>query len=226
MNIRALVCDDDSQIRRAMEVLLGSEGYEVIGAGTAEDALDAAATEKPDVAIVDLSLPGKDGIWLCERLREWSQLPILVLSVVDEEPEKVRALEAGADDYVTKPFGNEELLARLRAILRRVTDADEPEPLVTADGLEIDLGGQTVRRDGKLVKLTPTELRLLGALVRARGRLLTHRQLLTDVWGIESADDVHLLRVQMVGLRRKIEREPSRPALIVTDPGLGYRFTG
>ena len=226
MNTRALVCDDDPQIRRAMEVLLGSEGYEVIGAGTAEDALDAAATEKPDVAIVDLSLPGRDGIWLCERLREWSQLPILVLSVVDEEPEKVRALEAGADDYVTKPFGNEELLARLRAILRRVADADEPEPLVTADGLEIDLGGQTVRRDGKLVKLTPTELRLLGALVRARGRLLTHRQLLTDVWGIESADDVHLLRVQMVGLRRKIEREPSRPALIVTDPGLGYRFTG
>jgi len=226
MNTRALVCDDDSQIRRAMEVLLGSEGYEVIGAGTAEDALDAAATETPDVAIVDLSLPGKDGIWLCERLREWSQLPILLLSVVDEEPEKVRALEAGADDYVTKPFGNEELLARLRAILRRVADADEPEPLVTADGLEIDLGGRTVRRDGKLVKLTPTELRLLGALVRARGRLLTHRQLLTDVWGIESADDVHLLRVQMVGLRRKIEREPSRPTLIVTDPGLGYRFTG
>jgi two-component system KDP operon response regulator KdpE len=223
---RALICDDDPQIRRAMEVLLGSEGYEMIGAGTAEEALDAAATQTPDVAIVDLSLPGKDGIWLCERLREWSELPILVLSVVDEEPEKVRALEAGADDYVTKPFGNEELLARLRAILRRVAEVDEQEPVVTADGLEIDLAGRTVRRDGELVKLTPTELRLLGALARARGRLLTHRQLLTDVWGIESADDVHLLRVQMVSLRRKIEREPSRPALIVTDPGLGYRFTG
>lgn len=226
MNPRALVCDDDPQIRRAMEVLLGSEGYEVVTAATAEEALDAAATQTPDVAIVDVSLPGKDGIWLCKRLREWSDLPILVLSVVDEEPEKVRALEAGADDYVTKPFGNDELLARLHAIVRRAANGDEPEAVVTADGLEIDLAGQTVRRDGELVKLTPTELRLLGALVRGRGRLLTHRQLLTEVWGIESADDVHLLRVQMVSLRRKIELEPSRPALIVTEPGLGYRFIG
>ncbi|HEY6638227.1 MAG TPA: response regulator transcription factor [Solirubrobacterales bacterium] len=226
MNPRALVCDDDPQIRRSMEVLLGSEGYEVVSAATAEEALDAAATQTPDVAIVDLSLPGKDGIWLCERLREWSDLPILVLSVVDEEPEKVRALQAGADDYVTKPFGKDELLARLHAIVRRAANGDEPESVVTADGLEIDLAGRTVRRDGERVSLTPTELRLLGALVRGRGRLLTHRQLLTDVWGIESADDVHLLRVQMVGLRRKVEREPSRPALIVTEPGLGYRFIG
>lgn len=226
MNPRALVCDDDSQIRRSMEVLLGSEGYEVVSTGTAEEALDAAATQTPDVAIVDVSLPGKDGIWLCERLREWSELPILVLSVIDEEPEKVRALEAGADDYVTKPFGKDELLARLHAIVRRAAAGDEPEAVVTADGLEVDLAGRTVRRDGELVKLTPTELRLLGALVRGRGRLLTHRQLLTDVWGIESADDVHLLRVQMVSLRRKVERDSSRPALIITEPGLGYRFIG
>jgi two-component system, OmpR family, KDP operon response regulator KdpE len=226
VNPRALVCDDDPQIRRSMQVLLSSEGYEVIGAATAEEALDAAATRTPDVAIVDVSLPGKDGVWLCERLRGWSELPILVLSVVDEEPEKVRALEAGADDYVTKPFGKDELIARLHAILRRTASGDEPEPVVTVDGLEIDLAGRTVRREGELVKLTPTELRLLGALVRGRGRLLTHRQLLTDVWGIESAEDVHLLRVQMVSLRRKIEREPSRPALIITEPGLGYRFIG
>jgi len=127
---------------------------------------------------------------------------------------------------VTKPFGKDELLARLHAIVRRAANGDEPEAVVTADGLEIDLAGRTVRRDGELVKLTPTELRLLGALVRGRGRLLTHRQLLTDVWGVESADDVHLLRVQMVSLRRKIELEPSRPALIITEPGLGYRFIG
>ena len=226
MSPRALVCDDDPQIRRAMEVILGSEGYEVIGAATAEEALDVAATGRPDVAIVDVSLPGKDGVWLCERLREWSRLPILVLSVVDEEPEKVRALEAGADDYVTKPFGKDELLARLHAVLRRAADGEEPEPVVSVDGLEIDLAGHTVRRDNELIKLTPTEFRLLGAMVRARGRLLTHRQLLTDVWGIESAGDVHLLRGQIVGLRRKIERDPSRPAVIVTEPGLGYRFIG
>jgi two-component system KDP operon response regulator KdpE len=221
----ALVCDDDPQIRRALEVLLGSEGFDVMPAGTAEQALEAAAARTPEAAIVDLSLPGEDGIWLCERLREWSRLPILVLSVVDEEGEKVRALEAGADDYVTKPFARDELLARLRAILRRSRADDEQEAVVSAGDLEIDLPGHSVRRNGELVKLTPTELSLLGALARARGRLLTHRQLLTEVWGIESADDVHLLRVQMVNLRRKVEADPSRPALIVTEPGLGYRFT-
>ena len=223
MRRRVLVCDDDPRIRRALEVLLTDAGFRPFSADSAEQAVKLVSGRTPDVAVVDLGLPGEDGIWLCEQLRGLCDAPILVLSVLDEEVVKVRALEAGADDYVTKPFGNDELVARLRALLRRSLPQG-PESVLTADGLEVDLEGSTVRRDGELIKLTPTELRLLDAMVRDRGRLLTHRRLLTAVWGLEQADDVYLLRVQMANLRRKVELDPARPSLIVTEPGLGYRF--
>lgn len=223
MRRRVLVVDDDPRIRRALEVLLADAGFHPFTAASAEEAVKLVSGRTPDVAVVDLGLPGEDGIWLCEQLRALSDAPVLVLSVLDEEVVKVRALEAGADDYVTKPFGNDELVARLRALLRRSL-APGSERVLTADGLEVDLAGSTVRRDGELIRLTPTELRLLGAMVRDRGRLLTHRRLLTAVWGLEQADDVYLLRVQMANLRRKVELDPARPALIVTEPGLGYRF--
>jgi len=182
MSQRALVCDYDLRIRRSLELLPGAEGYEVTAAASAEEALELFTAPRPNIAVVDLSLPGEDGIWLCERLRERSELPVLVLSVVDEEGEKVRALEAGADDYVTKPFGREYLLARLSALLRRSGEPEE-DRIETPDGLEIDLAGTTVRRGGELIRLTPTELRLLTALVHSRGRLLTHRKPLAEVWG-------------------------------------------
>jgi two-component system KDP operon response regulator KdpE len=220
---RILVCDDDPQIMRALRIMLTAAGYEVTSASNAEDALDAAAVRAPDLAILDLLLPDHDGIWICERLREWTKIPILMLSAIGDESEMVRALEAGADDYVTKPFGNEELLARLRANLRRAT-GEAGDSVITVEQLEIDLAGRTVRREGELVHLTATEFRLLRALAQARGKLLTHRQILTDVWGIEYADDVHVLRVHTANLRRKIETESARPTIILTDPGVGYRF--
>jgi two-component system KDP operon response regulator KdpE len=215
---RVLVCDDEPQILRALRVVLREAGFETIPAATAEEALDRAAIRPPDAAIVDLVLPDGDGIEVCRRLREWSQMPIIVLSAVGEEAEKVRALEAGADDYVTKPFGPRELVARLQAALRRAgRPADEPA--IRADGLEIDLAGRVVRVDGDEVHLTPIEFDLLRALARNRGRLLTHRALLVDVWGPEYADDTAVLRTHIANLRRKIGSGHIR-----TDPGVGYRF--
>ena len=183
-----LVCDDEPQILRALKVVLREAGFEVIPAATAEEALDRAAVRPPDAAIIDLVLPDGDGIEVTRQLREWSQMPILVLSAVGEEDEKVRALEAGADDYVTKPFGPRELVARLQAILRRAGDSPD-EPAIVVDGLEIDLAARIVRRDSAEVHLTPIEFDLLRTLARNRGRLMTHRSLLTEVWGPEWADD-------------------------------------
>ena len=222
---RVLICDDEAQILRALRVILGDAGFEVIPALTAQEALDAAAVRRPEAAIIDLVLPDGDGVEVCRSIREWSEIPILVLSAVGDEREKVRALEAGADDYVTKPFGPDELVARLRAALRRVAPAAD-EPVVTVDELEIDLANRRVRRAGEEVHLTPTEFELLRLLVRNRGRLLTHRALLRDVWGPGFQDDTQVLRVHIANLRRKIEPEPGRPSLIRTDPGVGYRFTG
>jgi len=221
---RILAVDDELQILRALKVVLRSAGYEVLTAATSEEALDAAAVSPVDAAIVDLLLPDGDGIELCRRMREWSSMPIIVLSAVGEEAEKVRALRAGADDYVTKPFGPQELVARLEAVLRRIS----PEPdqsVVTVNGLEIDLPGHRVRRDGQEVHLTPTEFELLRVLVRNRGRLLTHRALLTDVWGPEYADDLTVLRGQIANLRRKLEPAGAiRRHYIRTEPGIGYRL--
>ena len=220
---RVLVVDDERQILRALRVILSDAGFEVVTAQTAQEALDAAALRAPDAAIVDLILPDGNGIDVCRSIREWSQMPILVLSAVGEETEKIRALDAGADDYVTKPFAPGELIARLNAALRRAGPAEEPS--LSVDGLEVDLAGRRVRRDGEDIHLTPKEFDLLRVLVRNRGRLLTHRTLLGEVWGRAYEEDTHTLRVHIANLRRKIEADPQAPRYIRTDPGVGYRFS-
>jgi two-component system KDP operon response regulator KdpE len=219
---RVLVCDDEPQILRALRVILRDAGFEAVPTETAEEALDAVAVRPPDAAIIDLVLPDLDGVALCSRLREWSEMPIIVLSAVGEEDAKVRALAAGADDYITKPFGPRELVARLEANLRRIGPGPE-EAVIVADGLEVDLPRRTVLHDGVEVHLTPTEFDLLRLLARNRGRLMTHRELLVSVWGSGYSDDTQVLRAHIANLRRKIE-PPSGPRYIKTDPGVGYRF--
>jgi two-component system KDP operon response regulator KdpE len=221
---RVLICDDEAQILRALRVILGDAGYEVIPALTAREALDAVAVHPPEAAIVDLVLPDGDGVDVCRSIREWSRMPIIVLSAVGDESEKVRALEAGADDYVTKPFGPDELVARLRAALRRSEPAGDEIPALTVDGLEVDLAARRISRDGEEIHLTPTEYELLRHLVLNRGRLLTHRSLLREVWGPGYQDDTQVLRVHIANLRRKIEPRAGEQRLIRTDPGIGYRF--
>jgi two-component system KDP operon response regulator KdpE len=207
-------------------VVLREAGFDVVPAATAEEALDRAAVQPPDAAILDLVLPDGDGIEVCKALREWSRMPIMVLSAVGDEEEKVRALEAGADDYVVKPFSPRELVARLQANLRRAGADDAGEPTIRADGLEIDLAAHTIRRGGVEVHLTPIEFGLLRALARQRGRLMTHRALLVEVWGPAYADDTQVLRTHIANLRRKIEPTGESPRYIRTDPGVGYRFSG
>jgi two-component system KDP operon response regulator KdpE len=223
---RVLVCDDELQILRALKVVLREAGFEVEATATAKEALDAAAVRAPDAAIVDLMLPDGDGVEVCRQLRSWSAMPIIVLSAIGEEDQKVRALEAGADDYVTKPFGPRELVARLNAALRRAGQAVD-EPRIAVEGLEIDLAARLVRRDGVEVHLTPIEYDLLRVLARNRGRLMTHRALLTEVWGPAWADDTQTLRTHIANLRRKIEPLDGGTGgrrYIRTDPGVGYRF--
>jgi two-component system, OmpR family, KDP operon response regulator KdpE len=222
MSQRIVVCDDEMQIRRALRVVLKDAGFEVIETAGAKEALDAASVRPPDAAIIDLLLPDGDGVEVCRSIRSWSEMPILVLSAVGEEEQKVRALEAGADDYVTKPFGPRELIARLKAALRRAGD-DADEPVLTAGELEIDLAAHTVRRAGEEIHLTPIEFRLLGTLARNRGRLMTHSALLRDVWGPGWEQDTQTLRTHIANLRRKIEPSDG-PRYIQTDPGVGYRF--
>lgn len=224
---RVLVCDDEQQILRALRVILRDSGYEAVPSSTAEEALDLAAVRLPDAAIIDLVLPDLDGIELCRRLRQWSDMPLIVLSAVGDEDAKVRALEAGADDYVTKPFGPRELVARLEANLRR-TDPEPEEPVIRVGDLEIDLAARTVRLAGEEVHLTPIEFNLLALLARNRGRLMTHREILIAVWGGGYGDDTQVLRAHIANLRRKIEppQSPSEHHYIRTDPGVGYRFAG
>jgi two-component system KDP operon response regulator KdpE len=219
---RVLVCDDEGQIVRALRVVLRDAGYDAVPASTAQEALDAAAVQPPDAAIVDLVLPDGDGVEVTRRLREWSAMPILVLSAIGDEEQKVAALDAGADDYVTKPFHPGELVARLRAALRRASGAGGV-PAVTIDGLVIDLADRSVRRDAAEVHLTPTEYDLLAVLAQHPGRLLTHRALLTAVWGPNAVDDTQALRTHIANLRRKLEPDGAR-RLIRTESGVGYRF--
>ncbi|MBV9603932.1 MAG: response regulator transcription factor [Solirubrobacterales bacterium] len=219
---RVLVVDDEQQILRALRVILRESGFEALPASTGEEALDVAALQPPDAAIVDLLLPDMDGVELCRRLREWTQMPMIVLSAVGDEDAKVRALAAGADDYVTKPFGPRELIARLQANLRRIAPGPE-EAQVRVDGLEVDLARRAVQVAGQEVHLTPTEFDLLRQLVRNRGRLMTHRELLTAVWGPGYSEDTQVLRAHIANLRRKIE-PPEGRRFIRTDPGVGYRF--
>ena len=220
---RVLVCDDEPQILRALKVILRDAGYEAAPAATGEEALDLAAVRPPEAAILDLMLPDLDGVEVTKRLREWTEMPIVVLSAVGEEDRKVDALAAGADDYVTKPFSARELIARLEAVMRRARP-ETTEPRIVADGLEVDFAARTVLRDDVEVHLTPIEFDLLRVLARNRGRLMTHRSLLVEVWGPEYADDLQILRTHVANLRRKIE-PPGEPTYIRTDPGVGYRFT-
>ena len=223
---RVLVVDDERQILRALRIILHDAGFEVATAASAHEALDALSIRPPDAAILDLILPDGNGVDICRSIREWSQMPVIVLSAVGEEAEKVRALEAGADDYVTKPFGPGELIARLKAALRRAKPGIQEEPVLRAPGLELDVAAHRVSVDGREVHLTPTEYELLRVLMQQRGRLLTHRALLAEVWGPGYENDTQVLRVHVANLRRKIETEAAAPRYVLTDPGVGYRFAG
>jgi two-component system KDP operon response regulator KdpE len=220
---RVLVVDDEPQILRALTTNLRARGYEVDEAATGEEALELAARLHPDVVVLDLGLPGIDGIEVVHGLRGWTQLPILVLSAREDEASKVAALDAGADDYVTKPFGMDELLARLRAALRRATPADE-EPTVSTDDFVVDLAAKRVTRGTTTVHLTPTEWQVVEVLVRNPGRLVSQRQLLQDVWGPQYRTETNYLRLYLAQIRRKLEPEPSHPRYFLTEPGMGYRF--
>jgi two-component system KDP operon response regulator KdpE len=218
---RILVVDDEPQILKALETTLRGAGYDVETAATGEDALIQASVRPPDGVILDLVLPGKSGVEVCHELREWSDAPVLVLSVIGDEQEKVAALDAGADDYVTKPFGMDELLARLRAVLRRAAPA---ESLLEVGDLEIDLEKRAVRRKGKLIQLTPHEFGLLRLFASNEGKLLTHRTILREVWGAAFQTESHYLHVYVSQLRQKIEDDPTRPKYLLTETGAGYRF--
>lgn len=220
---RVLVVDDEPQIRRALATNLKAREYDVDVAATGEEALLVAAERHPDVVILDIGLPGIDGIEVVRGLRGWTTVPIIILSVREGEGDKVAALDGGADDYVTKPFGMNELLARLRAAVRRAVPVDE-QPLVVTDDFVVDLSAKRVTRDEQDVHLTPTEWGLIEMLVRNEGRLVGQRQLLQSVWGPSYEKETNYLRVYMAGLRRKLEPDPARPRHFITEPGMGYRF--
>jgi two-component system, OmpR family, KDP operon response regulator KdpE len=221
---RVLVIDDEPSILRALRINLTARNYEVSTASDGASGLAAVSKERPDVLILDLGLPDMDGTEVIHGVRGWTSTPIIVLSVWGQEHQKVAALDAGADDYVTKPFGMDELLARLRAAVRRAAPAPD-EPVVTTPDFTVDLAAKRVTRDGTGdVRLTPTEWQLLEVLVRNRGRLVTQRQLLQEVWGPAYGSESNYLRVYVAQLRRKLEPEPSRPRYLLTDPGMGYRF--
>ena len=219
---RILVVDDEPQILRALETNLRAAGYEVDTAATAADALSTAATRRPEAVILDLLLPDGRGTDVCRELRTWSSVPVIVLSAVGEEAEKVAALDAGADDYVTKPFGMDELLARLRAAMRRVTPSGEP--VLDVGEIRVDLEKRAVTVAGRPVQLTPHEFDLLRLLAQNEGKLLTHRTILREVWGPAYQVESHYLHVYVSQLRRKLEPEPARPRYLLTEPGAGYRL--
>jgi two-component system KDP operon response regulator KdpE len=220
-----LVVDDEPQIRRSLRVALRANGYEVEEAATGETALDQVATRPPALVILDLSLPDLDGVEVCRRLREWTQVPVIILSANGEDEAKVRALDEGADDYVTKPFSVQELLARMRVAVRRAARASDTAVVVIHAGdVEIDLARRLVSRNGEEVHLTPTEYGVLRYLAEHAGRVVTHGQLLRTVMGPGYEDAVGSLRVYVASLRKKLEADPAQPRLITTEPGVGYRF--
>jgi two-component system, OmpR family, KDP operon response regulator KdpE len=221
--IRILVVDDDPHLLRALTIALNARGYRTSAAADATTALESAATAAPDLAVIDLGLPDLDGINIVESLRGWSTAPIIVLSARHDETAKINALDAGADDYVTKPFGMGELLARIRAALRRAAPADD-QPVITTAAFTIDLAAKRVTTAAGEIRLTPTEWHLLETLVRSPGRLVTQRQLLQEVWGPRYENETNYLRVHLANLRRKLEPQPSRPRYLITEPGIGYRF--
>jgi two-component system KDP operon response regulator KdpE len=219
----ALVIDDELQIRRLLRVCLEAKGYRVSEAASGQEGITQAAQYPPDVVILDLGLPDMDGVAVLKRLREWTKVPVVVLSVRDREEDKIAALDNGADDYVTKPFGTGELLARLRVAQRHAQSQSE-NIVFRSGGLEVDLAGRTVTLNGKMVKLTATEYSLLRLFVQHAGKVLTHRQILREVWGPNYTEQTHYLRVYMTHLREKLEAEPSSPTLLITEPGIGYRL--
>lgn len=222
--LRILVIDDEKAIRRFLQTSLTANGYTVFEAATGTDALTGVVAHRPDVVILDLGLPDMDGTEVTKRLREWSQLPIIILSVRGQETDKITALDAGADDYLTKPFSVGELMARIRVVLRRITNVNQVESTFTTNELEVNLARRLVKRAGQDVQLTPTEYDLLRVLVNHAGKVLTHQNLLREVWGLGYETEVHLLRVNISNLRRKLEPNPARPQYILTEAGVGYRL--
>lgn len=223
LGLRVLVVDDERAIRRYLRAALNAQGSVVSEAPNGNEALRAAALDRPDVIILDLGLPDIDGVEVARRIREWSQVPIIILSVREQEKEKIAALDAGADDYLTKPFGTGELMARIRAAIRRSTHP-ESEPVIEVGNLMVDLSRRRVTLGDEEVSLTPTEYDILRLLAQNIGKMLTHRQLLQNVWGQAYGEDLHLLRVNISNLRRKIEPDPARPHYILTEAGVGYRL--
>jgi len=221
--LRVLLVDDEPAVRRYLRVSLAACGHTVLEAATGQEAVAAVKAQRPDLIILDLGLPDLSGIEVTRLVREWSQIPIIVVSVSEQEAAKIAALDAGADDYVTKPFGLGELLARMRVAIRHAGPA-KAEPVFAAGDLRVDLGRRAVSVGGREVQLTPTEYDLLRNLVTHAGKVLTHRQLLREVWGAEHEQNMHMLQVNVSNLRRKIERDAARPEYIVTEPGVGYRL--
>jgi two-component system KDP operon response regulator KdpE len=222
--VKVLAVDDEPQVLRALRTSLAARGHEVLTAPNGETALDALSATEVDLVVLDLGLPGIDGVEVIRRLRSWSSTPVIVLSVRDAQADKIAALDAGADDFVTKPFGMDELLARMRAVLRRTAAPDPGQAVVKVDGLEVDLAKKLVTRDGQAIHLTPTEFALLELLVTNPGKLLTHRWLLQKVWGAAYAEQSNYLRVYVANLRKKLQESPEAAPLIVTEPGVGYRW--
>ena len=220
--LKALVVDDEPAVRRFLRTSLEPRGYQVTEASSGHEAVDVVAHSKPDVILLDMGLPDLDGVEVTRILREWCSIPIIILSVRESEADKVAALDAGADDYLTKPFGLNELTARLRAALRRVQQNPD-EPVLVSGSLTIDLTNRDVIRDGQRIVLTPTEYDILKALARKAGKVLTHQQLMREVWG-HVEQDLHTLRVNISNLRKKLEPVPARPVFLATEPGVGYRF--
>ncbi|ACD82814.1 response regulator [Candidatus Methylacidiphilum infernorum] len=221
--LSVLVIDDEPQILKLLKLILESKGYRVFLASTAKEGILETAQRRPNIIILDLLLPDMNGTEVIQRIREWSQVPILVLSAVDQEREKVQALDSGADDYLTKPFGEEELMARIRVLLRRLQPQADLQVFRTG-GLEVDLVNRRVFFQKKEIRLTSTEYGILRLLVRHAGKVLTHRQILQEVWGPRGVDQVHYLRVYMARLREKIEENSLQPKLLLTEPGIGYRL--
>ena len=219
----ALVIDDEPQIQRLLRVTLEANGYRVFDAATGSDGIAQAAQRRPDAVLLDLGLPALEGMEVLKRLREWSRVPVIILSVRDREDDKVAALDAGADDYVTKPFNSAELLARLRAVLRHVQPQGADAIFRTGE-LEVDLSARVVRKHGQEIKLTPIEYSLLRLFVTHAGKVLTHRQLLTEIWGPKAVEQTHYLRVHIAHLREKLEANPAQPEHFITEPGVGYRL--
>ena len=221
---KVLVADDEPKIRMFVRANLEARGYNVFLAQDGAEAVQMAERHLPDVVILDVNMPHMDGIEACRRIREWADMPIIILSVRGDEKDKVRALDEGADDYVTKPFGVEELLARIRVALRRRASTAQAAPVITVKDLEVDLSGHTVKLRGRLLRLTRTEYELLAYMVSNSGKVLSHRDLLHNVWGPDYGEEREYVRVFIRQLRRKIEDDPASPQYIVTEPGVGYRF--